>query len=163
MATGGGVGDSSPRALCGAGADRRVYRIHDRREDLHAAVEVARHPVGARDVDLLVAAVGEAERAPVLEEAVDDRAHLDALGEARDARAQAADAAHEQLDLDARLRGRVERVDHVHVHERVHLRDDRAPCGPRGRGSASRAMSPSTASCRPSGATTRWFHFGGAL
>ena len=37
---------------------------------------------------------------------------------------QAADAAHDQIDLHARLRRRVERGDHLRIDERVHLRDD---------------------------------------
>ena len=37
---------------------------------------------------------------------------------------QAADAAHEQIDVDARLARRVERADRRRVDERVHLGDD---------------------------------------
>ncbi len=88
--------------------------------------KIARHPVGARRVHLFVSAVVEAKDALVLEEAVDDRKDLDPLGEAGDARAQAADAADRELDLHAGLRGHVERVDHVHVDEGVHLGDDLA-------------------------------------
>ena len=38
-----------------------------------------------------------------------------------EARAQAADAAHDEVDLDAGLRRAVQRVDHLGVDERVHL------------------------------------------
>ena len=37
---------------------------------------------------------------------------------------QTADAAHDQVDLDAGLRCAIERVDHLGVDERVHLADD---------------------------------------
>ena len=47
-----------------------------------------------------------------------------------DAGPQAADAAHDQVDLGARARRRVERVDRGGVGEPVHLRDD-APARPR--------------------------------
>ena len=83
----------------------------DRREGLDPAVEVAGHPVGRADVPGRLAravAVGEAEDAGVLEVAAHDRPHPDALGQARDARAQAADAPDDQVDLDAGLRGLVE-------------------------------------------------------
>ena len=49
---------------------------------LDPTVEVARHPVGARDVHVVLAAVAEPEDPPVLEEAVDERAHFDRLGDA---------------------------------------------------------------------------------
>ena len=58
-----------------------------REEELDAPVEVARHPVGAREVDLLVAAVPEVEDARVLEEAVHDRDDLDRVARALEARA----------------------------------------------------------------------------
>ena len=61
---------------------RAEHGVLDRDHHLDATMEVARHPVGARDVDLVLAAVREVEDAPVLEEAVDDRAHLDGLAHA---------------------------------------------------------------------------------
>ncbi len=48
----------------------------------------------------------EAIDAAVLEEAADDRLDADVLGQARHARPQAADAAHHEVDLHARLRRR---------------------------------------------------------
>ena len=95
-----------------------------------AAVEVARHPVGARNEHFVLSAVLEVGDAGVLEEAIDERAHLDAFADAGDLGAQAADAAHEKRDGDAGLRRVIERVDDVGVDERVHLGDD--PRGPPG-------------------------------
>ena len=45
-------------------------------------LQVAPHPVGAGEIDLFVAAVAEVEDAGVFQEAVDDRADLDVLGDA---------------------------------------------------------------------------------
>jgi hypothetical protein len=62
----------------------------------------------------------------VLEEAAHHAAHAHVLGEPRHAGAQAADAAHEQVDLRAGARGVVERIDHRRVLEAVHLDRDLA-------------------------------------
>src|SRR6185436_202708 len=77
--------------------------VEDRVHDLDAATEVSRHPVGARAVDLFGSAVLETKDARVLEEAVDDGVDSDALAHACNARSEAADAAHQEIDLDARL------------------------------------------------------------
>src|ERR1035438_4670854 len=125
----GGVGALDLQDLDEPGAEGRVV---DGDERLDAAMEVAGHPVGARDVDLVFAAVREVKRARVLEETIDERAHLDGLADAGHARAQAADAAHEQRDGHARLRRAVEGLADVALDERVHLGDDaRGPAGAR--------------------------------
>ena len=98
-------------------------RAH-REEQLDPVVEVARHPVGAREVDLLVAAVREVEDARVLEEAVDDRDDVDVVARALEPRPEAADPAHVEANADAGPRRVVERADDVLVHERVHLGAD---------------------------------------
>ena len=69
--------------------------VADGEDDFAALEEVAGHPVGGAEVDFVVAAVGEVEDAGVLEEAADDGADADALGQAFDAGAE-----------DARGRGR---------------------------------------------------------
>ena len=79
-------------------------------------------------------AVAEAEDAGVLEEAADDRLDADALRQAGDARPQAADAAHDQVDLDAGLAGVVERVDDLGIDQGVQLHPDLGRRGPRGVG-----------------------------
>src|SRR6266568_4714360 len=91
-------------------------RIEHRAQYLDAAIEVARHEVGGGNVDgsLRVRqrmAGPEAIDPAVLEEAADDRFDPDALGQSRHSRPQAADAAHDEVDLDAGARGGVERVD----------------------------------------------------
>ena len=63
----------------------RSAAVAHRPGDLDPAEHVAAHPVGARQVDrLVVVAVAPAEigDARVLEEAADDRAHADAIGDA---------------------------------------------------------------------------------
>ena len=58
--------------------------------------QVALHPVGAGAPDFAVAAVFKAVNPGVFEEAPDDGAHPDILGNPGNARAQAADAANQQ-------------------------------------------------------------------
>jgi hypothetical protein len=68
----------------------------------------------------------EPEDARVLEEPADDRAHPDVLREARDLRAQAAEAADHQIDRDSRSRGPVEGVDDFGIGQPVGLEHDAA-------------------------------------
>src|SRR6266568_4237052 len=91
-------------------------RVEHRAQHLDAAIEVARHEVGGGNVDrgprVRQRMTGpEAIDPAVLEEAADDRFDPDALGQSRHSRPQAADAAHDEVDLDAGARGGVERVD----------------------------------------------------
>src|SRR5205823_12652186 len=67
--------------------------------------------VGAGEVDVVGAAVREIEHARVLEEAPDDRSHLDVVRQAGDSRLQRAHAAHHQVDLHSRARRRVQLLD----------------------------------------------------
>ena len=99
-------------------------RVADGEDDFAALEEVARHPVGGAEIDFVVAAVGEVEDAGVLEEAADDGADADALGQALDAGAQDAEAADDEVDLDAGLRGLIERLDDAGLEQRIHLGDD---------------------------------------
>src|SRR6185312_6755492 len=70
-------------------------------------------------------AVAEAEDAAVLEEAADDALYADALRQAGDARAEAADAADDEVDLDSGGRGLIELVDDGGIDEGVELQPDR--------------------------------------
>ncbi len=103
---------------------RAGRRIAHREDHLAALEEVARHPVGRAEIDFVVAAVGEVEDARVLQEAADDGAHADAFRQAFDAGPQDAEAANDQVDLDSRLRGLVERLDDRGLEQGVHLGDD---------------------------------------
>src|SRR5262249_31372865 len=77
--------------------------VEDRHHELDAPEEVARHPVGARDVDLLLVPRAEREGAAVLEEPPDDRADADRVRDARDPGPQTADPAHGERDRDPGL------------------------------------------------------------
>src|SRR5205085_4222842 len=82
--------------------------VEHREAELDAPEEVARHPVGAREVNVLGAAIVEVKDARMLEEAADDRAHTNVFRQAFNARAQRAHAAHDELDLHAGARGGIE-------------------------------------------------------
>ena len=84
--------------------------------------------------------LAKADDAGVLEEAADDALDADVVGQAMDARAQAANAAHDQFDLHPGLAGAIEGVDHHRIDQRVQLGPDRAGL-PALAFSASRAIS----------------------
>src|SRR5262249_38966308 len=101
----------------------------DRHQHLDAAMKIARHPVGGRDVNLGIGvrkrlAGAEADDAAVLEKAPDDALDADVLGKSGHTRPQAADAADNELDLNAGLGGAVECVDDAGIDHRVELRPD---------------------------------------
>src|SRR5215471_6182910 len=77
--------------------------------DLDAAEEVTVHPVGAGEIH--GAAALEIIDTMMLEEAADDRAHADVLGQPWDPGAQRANPTNDQVDLDAGLRRLVELTD----------------------------------------------------
>src|SRR5436309_5883213 len=85
--------------------------VEHREAELDAPEEVARHPVGAREVNVLGAAILEVKHARMLEEAADDRAHADVLRHALDPGAQRAHAAHDEVDLHPGAGGGVELLD----------------------------------------------------
>src|SRR5207302_558035 len=106
----GAVGVELPRlSVVGeTGGEQRLEarmerRILDRNEGFHTTLEVPRHPVGRSDVVFRRAAVPEQEDAGVLKEAADDADDADAVAHAFDPRAQAADAADDEVDLHSRL------------------------------------------------------------
>src|SRR5882724_10716883 len=127
----GAVGENAPR-LHGVGelrlenlADLPVQGgVQDREGGLDAAVEVAGHPVGRGQEVLRLSAVLEVVDARVLEIAVHDRDDADVLGEVRDLRAQAADAADDEIDPHAGRARRVQLLDQAPVDQRVHLGDE---------------------------------------
>src|SRR4029077_6448946 len=88
-----------------------VRRVLDRSDQLDPVVEVARHQVGGTDEDPQVVGTLEGVDPGVLEEAADDRDAADVPRHALDAWPQRADATDVEIDLDARLRGSIERPD----------------------------------------------------
>src|SRR5471032_3068675 len=95
-----------------------------REAGLYTLIEVALHPVGTGEEHLLFAAVEEVEHPGVFQEAADDRAHVDVVGNPRNARAQAAHATHHQVDAHTGLAGLVQRADDLRIGQRVELGDD---------------------------------------
>src|SRR5690606_34190572 len=91
---------------------------------LHATIQVTLQPVGAGQENLLLAPGQEVVDPAVFQEAADDRAHMDVVGDTGNARAQAAHAAHDQVDAHPGLAGLVQRLDHLRVGQRVDLDDD---------------------------------------
>src|SRR6266508_5413396 len=98
--------------------------VQDRDHQLDAAIEVAGHPVGARNGDLLLLADTEGEAAAVLEKPSDDGRDRDPVGNSGHARPEAADPANSEGDRHSRAGSPVEGVDQLRVHEGVHLGDN---------------------------------------
>src|SRR2546423_15024886 len=92
-------------------------RVPDRKERLHAPVEVARHQVGAAHIQLFGTRVGKVKDATVFEEAPDHRGHADVLADSRYAGPQAADAAHDEIDPYAGAGGAIEGGDDATIDE----------------------------------------------
>src|SRR5437660_6634955 len=99
-------------------------RILKREQDFHALMQIARHPIGAAEVDLRLAAVLEVKDSAVLKEPPHDAAHADAVAGATNSRPQRAYATHEQIDVHSCLRSAVERLDNIVVDEGVDFDDD---------------------------------------
>src|SRR5438105_11947662 len=110
------VGSEIPRLSIVAETDREQSvkpgmesDIIDRRDGFHTTIEIARHPVGGTEVELLLAVVGEVEEPRVLEESADNAHYFDPVTHARNAGPQTADSTHDQIDIHARLRCGIQR------------------------------------------------------
>ena len=90
--------------------------------NLHAALGVSCHHVGAGEVDR-VGLGAKGVDAGMLEEAAHNLAHHKAVGLAGDIGADAADAAHDHEDAHAGLAGLGNLVNHVAVGEGVHFEE----------------------------------------
>ncbi len=104
--------------------------ICDRNEGLHAAIQIARHHVGGTDIDdglvgRQVIAVSKAENAAMFQKTPDNRLGANIVGKPRNARTQAADATHNEIDLHASLARHVECVNYLWIDQRIHLHPDR--------------------------------------
>src|SRR5262249_3761647 len=110
-------GRDSRRPALGAGVAVRGI-------PLAPPVEVSFHEVGGAEEVRRAGSDSEPVDARVLEEAADDRPDADPLREARNAWAETAHAAHDEVDLGAGLRRVVQRVDHLGIDEAVELQRD---------------------------------------
>lgn len=90
--------------------------VFDGEDGFDSVEEVSGHPIGASDVNFWLAGVFEVENPAVFEEASHDAFDGDVFAEAGHAGSQAADAADDELRLDAGLGGSIECFDHFAVH-----------------------------------------------
>jgi len=98
--------------------------VADWEGDFASLEEIAGHPVCGAEIDFVAAAVGEVEDAGVLEETADDGADADVFRQALDAGAEDGEAADDEVDLDAGLRGLIERLNDGGLEQGVHFGDD---------------------------------------
>src|ERR1700739_2039083 len=98
--------------------------VTQRHQHFYSLVEIARHPVGAANVNFFFATILEIIDTAVLQESSDNTAHPDAIAQTANPRAQRADAANDQIDLPACLRSLVQGLDNVLVEQSIHLGDD---------------------------------------
>ena len=104
--------------------------IEDGAQHLDPPIEIARHHVGRRDVDgglgmRQAVAATEAIDAAVLEKAAHDRLDPDVLRQARQARPQAADPAHDEVDGNSGQGRLIKKVDDLGIDQCVVLHPDR--------------------------------------
>ena len=95
------------------------FWVENREDHLDAAVEVAGHEIGAAEKNEWIPPIGEDIDAAMFEETVHDASDLDVFAQSRDAGAEAADPAYEELDRDSFLRAGVQRLDDLWVDEGV--------------------------------------------
>ena len=100
--------------------------VLDGENKLHAAVEIAGHPVRAAHVNARVAGIFKAEDTAVLQKLADNAHDSDVLADAFDARNEAADAAHDKLHAHTGLGGFIEKLDDLRVNEGVDFDRDAA-------------------------------------
>ena len=79
------------------------------------------HPVRAANENLLVAAIGKVVDAAMLKKATNDASNANRFREAGHVGAQHADASHDQINLNARLRSFVESANNLRVGHAVHF------------------------------------------
>src|SRR6266704_3611565 len=101
--------------------------IEYRESNFDSAKEVAAHPIGACEINVVVPVVVEIPDAMMLEKAAENRSHPNIVGHPRDAGAQCARASNDQVDLHTGARCGVQRVDHGLLDQCVHLGDDLRP------------------------------------
>lgn len=107
------------------GGDNLFYKlvtkggVENGKDDFDAAMEVAGHQIGAAKVDDGIASIGKNVDTAVFKVAIDNAANVDVFAQARDAGAEAADAANEELDGDTFLGAGVERLDDFGIDEGV--------------------------------------------
>src|SRR5262249_14795735 len=82
-----------------------VIGIFNRKQNLHTAIQIAMHEVGAAEIDLVVAAVFEQVNSGMLQKSTQNANNTDVLTQARHSRSKAADATNNQRDRYAGIGG----------------------------------------------------------
>ena len=83
---------------------RDDFAVRQRKQYFHPMIQIARHQVGAAQVNFLVSAVMEIIDPAVFQKPPHDAGDFDIFADTRQARPQQADSPHQQLDSHARLR-----------------------------------------------------------
>src|ERR1019366_3279487 len=110
----------------GVAQTRDNRAVDDRKQELHAAVQIARHQIRAADVNLFLSAVLKVVDTAVFQEAADHASDGDVVADARDAWSQAAEATHQQIYSHAGTRSFVEQTHHGTICERIHFENQTA-------------------------------------
>ena len=102
--------------------------VFDGKEHFNPAIKVARHQIGATRENQFLAAVVEVIEPAVFQEAADDANDADVLAHSRDAWAQAAGSANQEINPHACYRSFVEQTNHSGVGQRIHFKNHVTVC-----------------------------------
>src|SRR5271167_2745958 len=83
--------------------------VAQRHQNFDTLVEIARHPVGAADIDFFFAAIAEVVDPAVLQKTSHNAAYADAVAQAAHTRTQRANPAHDEINLHPGLGGAIQR------------------------------------------------------
>ncbi len=100
--------------------------VLDRKQYLHAPVQITRHEIGAAHVDPFIASVMEVVDAAVFEKTSNDAPHANGFADAGNTRTQRANPANNQIDLHTGLGRFVKEPNHAGIFESVHLQNHAA-------------------------------------
>src|SRR6266404_3306363 len=92
-------------------------RVFDWKSDLNAANKIARHPIGAGEIQVRLPGVFEIVDAAVLEKPSHDADDANVFAQVGNLRPEATDAAHDQVDLHSGGRGFVEFFDYTGIDQ----------------------------------------------
>src|SRR3954466_7484113 len=84
--------------------------IEYRENYLHAFVQIARHPVGAAEIELLITSVRERVDAAVFQQTSHNAAHANAVAYSTQSGTQRAHATHDQINFNTSLRCVIQRL-----------------------------------------------------
>jgi len=93
--------------------------VLNRKAKLDASEKVPRHPIGAAKKDLRLAGVFKIKDSAVLQEPIHDAPHRNVFANTLEPRPQTANAAHNQINFCAGLRGAIKRLDRPLIHQRI--------------------------------------------